>query len=108
MDSFVSSVYRKDPQVTVPARMKPRLDNINGAGDNFYTFSKRIVHRNLGWGRIGILVEAAAPNEDGRPIIPDATDPAVGLPWLAAYEAYALDVDSERYSVIRMEEEPSE
>src|SRR5690349_13170274 len=31
LDSFVSSIYRKDPQVTVPARMKPRLDNINGA-----------------------------------------------------------------------------
>lgn len=86
-ESFISSIFRKDPSIVVPARLKPRLDNINGAGDNFYTFSKRVVSDVLTYGRIGLLVDFPAPlDENGNKVVPDPKDPAGTLPWIATYE----------------------
>jgi len=85
--ALVGAVFRKDPTVEVPARIKPRLDNVNGAGDGIYTFAKRLVRHVLSFGRYGLLVEAPTPGDDGRAPLPDPASAASGLPWIAGYEA---------------------
>ncbi len=86
ISALAGSIFRKDPTVVVPARLKPRMDNINGAGESFYTFSKRMVRDVLAFGRYGLLVEAMAPSEDGNSPSLDVRDQAANLPWLAAYD----------------------
>lgn len=86
VSALTGSVFRKDPSVVVPPRLKPRMDNINGAGDSFYTFAKRVVRDVLSYGRYGLLIEAMAPEEDGRSPQVDPRDAAAGLPWIAGYD----------------------
>lgn len=87
VDAYQGAIFRKDPTVTVPARLKPRLDNVNGSGDSFYTFAKRVTRHNISFGRYGLLVEAPAPRRQGEPDPVDPRDPAGTLPWIAGYEA---------------------
>lgn len=87
LSAYIGAVFRKDPTIDVPARIKPRLDNINGAGDSIHTFCKRVMRHVLSFGRYGLLVEAAAPSDDGSSNVVDFRDPAANLPWIAGYEA---------------------
>lgn len=87
ISAYIGAIFRKDPTITVPARLKPRLDNVNGSGDSFYTFAKRVTRHNLSFGRYGLLVEAPAPPKPGERSLVDPQDPAGNLPWIAGYEA---------------------
>lgn len=87
LSAYIGAIFRKDMTLEVPARIKPRLDNINGAGDSIHTFAKRVMRHVLAFGRYGLLVEAAAPSDDGSSNVIDFRDPAANLPWIAGYEA---------------------
>lgn len=54
---LVGSIFRKEPQITVPAKLEPRLENINARGDGMYTFAKKVVKEVISMGRYGILVD---------------------------------------------------
>jgi hypothetical protein len=97
VNAFLGAVFRKAPSVEVPARVKPRLENLNGAGEGFDTFAKRAMRNVLAFGRYGLLVEAPAPGEGGG-AASDPRDPAGALPWIAGYEA--RDIRSWRTRVV--------
>lgn len=97
VNAFLGAVFRKDPSIEVPARIKPRLDNLNAAGDAFDTFAKRTMRNVLAFGRYGLLVEAPAPGEGGAQAV-DMRDPAAALPWIAGYEA--RDIRSWRTRIV--------
>ena len=97
VNAFLGAVFRKDPSIEVPARIKPRLDNVNGAGDAFDTFAKRVMRNVLAFGRYGLLVEAPAPGEGGAQVV-DLRDPAAALPWIAGYET--RDIRSWRTRIV--------
>lgn len=71
---LVGSVFRKEPQIKVPKRIEPRLENINARGDGFYTFAKKVVKEVVSMGRYGILVDRIESE----------------LPHLAGYSALAI------------------
>jgi hypothetical protein len=84
VDGLEGMIFRKDPDVKIPARYKPRLENINNSGDSINTFSKKAVREVLAYGRAGILVDAQR-SEDQR-----YDSPASLLPHLSLYSAASI------------------
>ena len=75
LDGLVGAVFRKQPVVTIPARMAPLLDDVDRLGTPFVPFAKKVVREVLAMGRHGVLVDMAG---DG------------GEPYLAAYNAESI------------------
>jgi hypothetical protein len=75
-DSLVSAIFRRDPQVKVPARFDARLDNIDGRGNALYSFSQKVVREVLALGRHGLLID-----------LPSLDTPANEPPYISSYTA---------------------
>jgi hypothetical protein len=81
VDGLEGLIFRKDANVSVPGRYKPRLDNINNAGDSVNTFAKKATREVLSYGRVGILVDALPTSEHRY------DSPVTLLPYLSLYTA---------------------
>ena len=57
VQGLVGAIFRKDPIVEVPPRMKEVLENITLTGLPFSNFSKMAVEETITMGRAGILVD---------------------------------------------------
>ena len=75
--ALVGAIFRKEPDFEVPARLMPRMDNINGAGDPIFTFAKHVVRHVLTLGRFGLFVDWPEEGEDL-------------LPFMTGYDALAI------------------
>lgn len=75
--ALVGAIFRKEPDFEVPDRLLPRMDNINGAGDPIFTFSKHVVTQVLTLGRFGLFIDWP---EEGQDL----------LPFIAGYDAFAI------------------
>ena len=73
VEALVGTVYRRNPTVELTPRLKLRLNNINGRGDNINTFSAFATEQVLTKGRFGILT--------------DVMDATPNLPHLSGYTA---------------------
>jgi hypothetical protein len=75
--ALVGAIFRKEPDFEVPERLMPRMDNINGAGDTIFTFSKHVVEHVLTLGRYGLFIDWPEEGEDL-------------LPFIAGYDAFSI------------------
>jgi hypothetical protein len=81
VDALEGLVFRKDPSVTVPARYKPRLENITNGGYCINTFSKKVFRAMLTYGRAGVLLDALPTEKHNY------NSPRSMLPYLSLYTA---------------------
>ena len=75
--ALLGAIFRKEPDFEVPARLMPRMDNINGAGDPIFTFAKHVVRHVLTLGRFGLFIDWPEEGEDL-------------LPFMTGYDALAI------------------
>ncbi len=81
VDGYEGMIFRKDPSIAVPSRYKPRLENINNAGDGVNIFSKKLCRQVISYGRAAVLVDVA-PEDQQRDSVPVSR-----LPYLSLYTA---------------------
>jgi uncharacterized protein DUF4055 len=86
-------IFRKDMQVVVPERYKPRINDLNNAGDQASVVAKKIVRGVISHGRVGILVDCM-DKDDQRD-----DDKASLLPFLRVYSAW--NITNWRHRMIR-------
>jgi uncharacterized protein DUF4055 len=81
VDGYEGMIFRKDPSIAVPSRYKPRLENINNAGDGINIFSKKTCRQVICYGRAAVLVDVS-PEDQQRDSVPVSR-----LPYLSLYSA---------------------
>ena len=84
LDGLEGMIFRKDPSVIVPTRFRPRLENMNNAGDAFPLFAKKVCREVLSLGRVGLLADAL-PKEQHRFDLPTSM-----LPYVSVYSAHNI------------------
>jgi hypothetical protein len=91
VQALVGAVFRLDPTISVPDRLKPRLKNMNGKGDSIYTWCKHLLRENLTMGRVGVLLDYPGPDPlTGELPQPDPNDEAWNLPYFHIYETISI------------------
>ena len=90
IDGLVGMAFRKDPTVTVPAKVEPYLADIDMAGTHVHRLAKDLCEDVLEYGRIGVLVDFPAMPENVT-AISEQTGERMGLrPRICTYEAAAI------------------
>jgi hypothetical protein len=67
VDGLLGLIFRRQPHVTVPAPLVPKLEYITSDGQSLYALAKRSVRENIAMGRCGLLVDM--PPDGGDPYI---------------------------------------
>lgn len=75
--ALVGAIFRKEPDYEVPSRLTPRIDNINGAGDTIFTFSKHVVNHVITIGRFGLFIDWPEEGQDK-------------IPFMSGYDALSI------------------
>jgi hypothetical protein len=82
--AFLGLLFRKDPDIKVPAFFKDRLENVNNRGDSIITFCKKLASGLIKHGRVGVLIDYI-PEQDQR-----LGEKLHTMPFLSHYDAYSI------------------
>jgi hypothetical protein len=93
MAAFVGMMFRKPPQVDVPEKIKPLLEDVTMSGISFFNFAQDVALEDILISRVGVLVDfpqGAAVNADGTQITLAQAEQAGLRPSMVMYKAEAI------------------
>ena len=64
LKALTGAVFRKDPEIELPAELEYLLENMDGSGQSVTQLAKRAVDEDLTIGRYGLLVDFPAADEN--------------------------------------------
>jgi len=88
LEGLVGMIFRKEPEVTLPAALEPLLEDTDLAGTPVDTFIEQVATEILTVSRVGILVDY--PTNDPGPLTIGQAQAAGVRPFLAIYRAEAI------------------
>jgi len=66
---LAGAIFRKEPELTVPAAMEDLLDHLGNAGQSLEQLTHTTLDEVIGMGRVGLLVDAPDDVENGEPFL---------------------------------------
>jgi len=57
ISALAGMIFRKDPEIIVPASIEPMLEDVTGSGVSFHIFAQQVTIEDLTTGRLGVLVD---------------------------------------------------
>lgn len=88
IDGLVGMLFRKDPVVTVPAAMQPMVEDMTLTDCDFDELSEIVAREVIGLGRLGLLVEYPAVEENPITVAQAAAQNL--RPYVSVYKAETI------------------
>jgi hypothetical protein len=90
INGLTGMMFRKDPKLTVPAKIEPYLADVTLAGQSFATLTKAVAYEVMAVGRVGVLVDHPPRPENVAAITEDIAQKLGLRPTMQIYQAESI------------------